>query len=135
MNIGITGTRAGLTEHQLNTVEKILRDMKYKSMFTSLHHGDCKGADESVHYIAQKLKIPIIIHPPMKSKHRAFCKGATVLAQYPYLLRNQNIVDASDKVIALPGQDNEVLRSGTWATIRYAKKTGKELIIIYPGVK
>ena len=45
------------------------------------------------------------------------------------LNRNKNIVDASNLIFAFPF-DKEIIRSGTWSTIRYAKKINKPLIII-----
>jgi len=51
----------------------------------------------------------------------------------PPLVRNRDIVDATDMLIAAPATRKEVLRSGTWATIRYAKKMKKWIYIIYPS--
>jgi hypothetical protein len=36
-------------------------------------------------------------------------------------------------VIAAPMSSAEILRSGTWATIRYARKAGKPVLIIWPN--
>ena len=47
-----------------------------------------------------------------------------------YLDRNHDIVDQTDLLIATPKENTEVLRSGTWATIRYAKKINKPTWII-----
>jgi hypothetical protein len=52
-----------------------------------------------------------------------------------YLDRNHDIVDSSDLLIAVSESTVEVLRSGTWATIRYAKKLRKPIKIIYPDGK
>jgi len=35
-------------------------------------------------------------------------------------------------VLACPAQKREQLRSGTWATIRYARKTGVKMFVIFP---
>jgi len=50
----------------------------------------------------------------------------------PYLERNHNIVDESELLIACPKSKEEELRSGTWATVRYARKKGVRIILIYP---
>lgn len=50
----------------------------------------------------------------------------------PYLDRNHDIVDATDVLIAVPNSVKEELRSGTWATIRYAKRTKQPLMVIPP---
>lgn len=45
----------------------------------------------------------------------------------PPLVRNHDIVDSTELLIACPKEQVEVLRSGTWATIRYARK--KEITV------
>ena len=42
------------------------------------------------------------------------------------------IVDESDFLIGTPKGFCEELRSGTWSTIRYARKKGMEITIVYP---
>ena len=61
---------------------------------------------------------------------RAFCIGTIVKEPQPYLQRNHNIVNECDMLVAFPSTSNEVLRSGTWSTIRYAKKAKKPVEII-----
>jgi hypothetical protein len=98
-----------------------------------VRHGDCIGADADFHAIAVALGLPVAVHPPDNSSKRAFCQGATlVLDPLPYLVRNHAIVDRSDRMIAAPGERKEQLRSGTWATIRYARKQGKPLTVVWP---
>lgn len=48
-----------------------------------------------------------------------------------YMARNDRIVAYSDVLLAWPLTAVEELRSGTWATIRRARKQGKE-VRIYP---
>lgn len=45
--------------------------------------------------------------------------------------RNHDIVDATEWLIATPKKFEEI-RSGTWATVRYAKKVKKPVTIIWP---
>jgi hypothetical protein len=59
---------------------------------------------------------------------RAFCQGDVVLTPRPYLVRNRHIVDASSVLIATPKGDEE-LRSGTWSTVRYARKIRRDFTI------
>ena len=133
IKIGFTGTKKGVTRDQHERFKLTLS--KYNGV---LHHGDCIGADDEAHSLALFLKMPIVIHPPNNCKSRAFCglqfpnKMVTMVDPKPYLNRNHDIVDACDILIATPKQHEEVLRSGTWATIRYARKTGKKIIIIGP---
>lgn len=125
--IGFTGTRKGMTIQQLNQVENLL-----SKKIIEVHHGDCIGADMEFYSIALKKNIPICIHPPLIDKYRAFCKGAIkVYEKKEYLERNHDIVDISDILIATPFEMLEKLRSGTWATIRYALKQEKKIRIIY----
>ncbi|WP_035982685.1 hypothetical protein [Leptospira meyeri] len=48
-----------------------------------------------------------------------------------YLKRNQAIVMASNELWAFPSEPEKV-RFGTWATIRFARKTGKPVKLFWP---
>jgi hypothetical protein len=127
--IGITGTRQGATTKQLIVFKELL----YSFEMVELHHGDCLGADEQAHDIARGHCI-IIIHPPENPKYRAFCEGAhEVLPMKEYKKRNCDIVDAAELVIGLPKKEYEEQRSGTWHALRYARKIGKPVIVIWPN--
>lgn len=132
IKIGITGTREGLTDEQYLT---IVRNIEFLKDVEELHHGDCLGADAQVAEIFD-FHIPdvkIIGHPPTKSYLRAYSKVTDeFLPPKEFLDRNRDIVIASDIMYAFPKEMNEVLRSGTWATIRFAKKVKKPLIIFWP---
>jgi hypothetical protein len=61
---------------------------------------------------------------------RGFNKGDIELEPKSYMARNDEIVKFSDILIGCPTDVNtEVLRSGTWSTIRKAKKAGKIVIL------
>ena len=96
---------------------------------SEVHHGDCIGADEAIHNICCE-NYKIVIHPPNNPSMRAFCYSECILYEKDYLDRNKNIVDKTDMLIAFPGS-TEVKRSGTWATVRYARKKNKRIILIY----
>jgi predicted Rossmann fold nucleotide-binding protein DprA/Smf involved in DNA uptake len=51
----------------------------------------------------------------------------------PYLVRNRDIVDVCNLLLATPGGTVEQLRSGTWATIRYARRIGRPVWIVFPN--
>jgi len=55
-----------------------------------------------------------------------------VLPPRPYIARDDDIIAASSTIIATPGEAAEVLRSGTWTTIRHARKAGKDVRIVTP---
>lgn len=132
MAIGFTGTQRGMTDAQHISFEAGLRFMLDVSD-RIFRHGDCIGADAEAHEIAVKLGYQVVIHPPVDPKKRAWCKGAIRIAvPKPYIERNHDIVDETHILMATPGEDVEQLRSGTWATIRYARKKGRKLLIIGP---
>jgi len=142
MRIGFTGTQKGMTEHQfdvfVNVIHTLMRQDGDGSVF---HHGDCVGCDQQAHQIVAALRgdcnydIKFDIHPPSDPKSRAFCKGKdtdTVRHPAPYLVRNHSIVDEVDFLIGCPKGAKEVLRSGTWATVRYARESSKKIMLIFP---
>lgn len=99
---------------------------------SEVHHGDCIGADAQCHEMALRVAV---IHPPSDPKKRAFCTPCTpgqMREPKPYLERNRDIVDESELLIACPRQQREVIRSGTWATVRYARSQGKRVWTLYP---
>jgi hypothetical protein len=130
MKIGFTGTQKGMTEYQKGFVRETLRKKKP----SEIHHGDCIGADTDFHNICREVNpdIRIVIHPPEIDSKRSFCKGDEILPVKGYLQRNHDIVDSVDYMISTPGEMEEVLRSGTWATIRYGMKKDKDGIIVTP---
>ena len=48
------------------------------------------------------------------------------------LIRNRDIVRETAVLIATPEQTIEQLRSGTWATVRYARKMNRPTVLIFP---
>jgi hypothetical protein len=128
MIVGFTGTIEGMSERQLTALRVHLMAVEPNSEF---HHGDCLGADEEAHEIAHELGFLIVIHPPLNKSKRAFCTRAfQVLKPKQYLERNHDIVDACQVLFAAPKTDEEELRSGTWATVRYARKMNKQRLIL-----
>lgn len=135
--IGFTGTREGMTENQkifLEAYFKIVKSLQEADF--CFHHGDCIGADEQAHRILYdniggRL---IYLHPPHNDKLRAKLDSecSYVYPTRQYLERNHDIVDATDYLIAAPKEAEETTKSGTWATIRYAKKQKKNVIIVRP---
>lgn len=133
MIIGFTGSQKGMTDFQHKEVEWILTF--YKRSITEIHHGGCIGADTIFHSICSEFGLPTpIIHPAsdVNPSKKAILIGANYLPAKPALKRNHDIVDIADIMIATPGETHEVWRSGTWATIRYARKIGKVIHLICP---
>ena len=128
--IGFTGTRHGMTEKQKESVKNFI----YSQQFNEIHHGDCIGSDKEINDIIieyrkkNKKNIKIVGHPPKYNKYRANCKCDLMLPKNDYLSRNHDIVNATDILIATP-DTKEKIHSGTWSTIRYARKKDKKIYI------
>jgi hypothetical protein len=100
---------------------------------TELHHGDCVGADAEAHDLAREVGIKIVVHPPVGKERRAFKVGDEIRGELANLDRNREIVKAvGGALIACPSGFTEFLRSGTWATVRYASKYCSAIWIILP---
>lgn len=130
MIVGFTGTQEGMSRLQKSFLEGVLARLCPEEF----HHGDCVGADAEAHEIV-RLNVPrcrIIIHPPDVDSKRAFCSGDEARAPRPYLARDLAIVACCDELIAAPKSIIEELRSGTWATIRYARKAQKRIHLLRP---
>lgn len=136
MDVGFTGTQEGMTKDQKETLANVLSALVGGQVF---HHGDCIGADAQAASIAQQFGYFIKSHPPIQNKKRAFFESDDEAEPKEYLERNHDIVDACKLLIATPKGFNEELRSGTWATIRYAMEQNitrgfhYPVLIIYPN--
>lgn len=124
MILGVTGSREGRRDE---LPVRLFEFMKAKNV-TELHHGDCTGWDLQAQIVAKYLGIRTIAHPPENDRFRAFTKSDVILPPKPYLDRNKDIVNAVDFLIAAPSGP-EVRRSGTWSTVRYAKKVGVKGVV------
>lgn len=134
---GFTGPQAGMNDRQASCLavfftQRLASPAGLASRTCWLHHGDCQGSDERAHGIAKNLGWLIGLHPPLNPTMRAFCKGADrVYPPLDYIPRNHAMVDEIQELFATPDGE-ERLRSGTWSTIRYARKRLKMVTIIYP---
>lgn len=144
--IGFTGTQVGMTTAQRYRVSSLL------AFHTpgEVHHGDCVGADadfDALCHTVSKIQYgDFVIHlhpwngPDSKRAHcerhtpgQGLARHTTILHHpAPPLDRNRVIVNAVQGMIATPKESLEEIRSGTWATIRYALQTRRWLWVIYP---
>lgn len=127
-HVGFTGTQLGMTLDQKRRVEGIIQSFS----IGAAHHGDCIGADAEFHTICRGNRLHIVGHPPLNPSKRAFCDFDEERDPKDYIPRNHDIVDESHFMIATPREFGEVLRSGTWATIRYSNRIGKPIVVILP---
>lgn len=145
MRIGITGSRNVPTDKQEFSLGIIMNTLaRDQSGPVELHHGMCVGTDECAHYIGAVIpRMSIIGHPGygknkqspyrMKAGHDFF---SLVLPALPYAERNRAIVEVSGVILACPEypeHDPRSLRSGTWQTIRIAKRAHIPVIVIPPS--
>lgn len=131
-HFGFTGTGQGMTKPQR---EALLRAMQVHTLGWTLpivgHHGDDAGADTEFHNLCRDLGWRVVLHPPSNPRRRGFCQADESRPTKPYLDRNDDIVAESQAMFAAPLTMAEELRSGTWATIRRARKAGRPLIIVW----
>lgn len=142
MKIAFTGTRKGMSSAQREQFSKVLlwfagppREPKIEGF--TFHDGWALGADQEAAELAL-LYFPrscIHIHPaPGHEPLPARARELYVLYEvFPPLERNRHMVDACDVLIAAPETDREVLRSGTWATVRYARSQGRPVVMLSRG--
>jgi hypothetical protein len=131
MKLGFTGTRQGMTEAQDRKCYELLFEMQPEES----HHGDCIGADAQFELnamLAMHSDVHTVAHPSTLNRLRAYCNSCEIREPKEPLERNRDIVDETDQLIAAPSTYDELPRSGTWSTIRYALKVGKPVTIVWP---
>ena len=128
-HLGFSGTIKGMTDEQLVTFKTLIIDLD-PAFF---HHGMCIGADTQAHDAVWLLTDATIIgHPPVNTRYMTTRKCTIRREPRRYMDRNQDIVVESELLIATPKEVKEQLRSGTWATVRRARKVGIPIILITP---
>lgn len=134
LSVGFTGTRQGMSDKQKKVVEIILKT--FIPMIDKAHHGWCIGADEEFDDLCHNapVEIPTVGWPASDVKPEYVSQktprpGTILHPASPALLRNEEIVNRSDLLIATP-LTHETQRSGTWATVRYAYKNNKQIFLV-----
>jgi hypothetical protein len=132
MQIGITGSRYGLTDAQRASLIETLDEYAYLFGADVFRHGDCLGVDAEGFQIAKDLGYRTIAHPPLDERWRAFTKSDEILLAKGYHKRNHDIVAASEFLLAFPDERKE---SGTWVTVRYARQVNQYRMVFDPSGK
>jgi hypothetical protein len=136
MKVGYSGTRRGMTDPQKQAVRMTVWNLIGSSPRRhAVHHGDCIGGDAQFHKMCQLIGVRIVKHPAngVHAKDKANCRGAgEVRREMPPLERNKIIVLETDCMIIAPHEYEERVRSGTWATWRFAKALGRRIYLILP---
>jgi hypothetical protein len=126
--LGFTGARKGMTAAQFATFAARLH-ARPPNLFV---HGSAFGADQQAHFVALAAGVHIRLRPCSIEAARAPCPGAVEeMPDRPPLLRNVDIVDDCTVLVACPSGP-EHARSGTWATVRYAREVGRQIVIVWP---
>lgn len=130
MKIGFTGTRRGMTQLQEREFRRLITVMAP----THFYHGGAIGSDVRAAMIVREIR-------------RSYCQIECFPARKNYtplqdevvhpvtldpIARNPYIIAASEFLIATPYEEQEILRSGTWATIRLARNALMNHTIIGP---
>lgn len=113
MIVGFTGMRDGMSECQKDQLALMLMAFR-NGRRDEFIHGAAVGADTQAAVIAEQVGFTIIAIPA----------GGDPLA------RNREIVALCNVLIAAPKRDEEEQRSGTWATIRYARHAGIPVVML-----
>lgn len=111
LRVGFTGTRAGMSAAQRTQLVFMLAAMGRQGVIHEFHY----GTHETVRLLADEQAAEI-----------AKAQGYTPVPHHAMpggeLARDTAQVAVVDVLLAAPLQDAEVLRSGTWATVRRARK-------------
>lgn len=129
MSVGFSGTRSGMSLAQIRGFHSLIQEAPLGDWF---HHGDDLGSDSQAHDISKEYGLKVHVHPPENDAHRAFKVGDKSSYPEPYLVRNKDIVNETEVLVATPDGE-ERTRSGTWQCIRYARKLKRPIYIILPS--
>jgi hypothetical protein len=138
----VTGSRFERPAAQVAAVARHLAELALYQLTptTELHHGGATGADRQAHELVRDLwgaAVRVVIHPASGVAER-WCDWSdadVLLAPRKALERNAAIVaslDATPLVVLPAAPERDDPRSGTWATVRLARKAHKAVLIVWP---
>lgn len=126
MKVGFTGTRKGMSGLQASQLQYVLALFYHADKAVNrkpeLHFGRHESvelkADKEAAALASSLGYATEPHYAMRGEE---------------LDRNREIIAEVSVLIAAPETDVEEQRSGTWATVRYARKKGIPVVMLSRG--
>lgn len=136
-----TGTQRGLTHAQYLALDNVIRDEILMSA-VSIAHGGCLGADIEFHELLLQFRLgpQTTVYPSNIPKKSAFDNlqgvdkyGVTIREPRDPLERNRYMIHRCDRLLACPGEMEEVVRSGTWATVRHARRCHRRITFVWPN--
>lgn len=126
MKVGFTGSRHGMSRRQATQLQWLLSVLRHADLKvhrpSEFHYGTHEDAELKADDEAAKLAASLGYEP---IPHHAARGGE--------LARNHIIVDAVNVLLAAPQTDAEEVRSGTWATVRYARAAVKPVVMLSRG--
>jgi hypothetical protein len=135
MILGFTGTRKGTTPAQRAALPSVLATLPERVLL-----GAAPGADRDFYYFLlcrdprQIIELWPAFLDQLNWSNRECYRYPAVSSHgiHDPLFRNKEIAERCDHLLACPAEDIEQLRSGTWATVRYARKAKKPITFIFP---
>lgn len=127
MTVGFAGTRAGMSRAQKDQLAYVLALFRHADKVVDrvpvFVDGDCPdgGADQEARAIAEEHGCICRQEPPKDRTAKEL------------LARDRRIAQRCDVLVAAPSTDKEQLRSGTWTTVRYARRAGKPVVMLSRG--
>lgn len=126
MKLGVTASQVGMTERQ----RRMFRARVIELRPSALVHGGCVGGDDDADIIAAELGVPRFVFPSTRLDKRVSDEvlrgrtgsSVTIMPAKEPLERNPDIVAAVARMIACPRQSRMITRSGTWTTVRLARR-------------
>lgn len=131
MILSFTGTRRGMKPAQY---ERVFFAVK-QTAWTRAVHGCCHGSDREFHDLTSSLAHDLF--PSNEEQHQwalqnSFGGRNVIYPIMPPIERDKKMVDLGNTLIATPGGMQEIVHSGTWTTIRYARRIRRHTIICWP---
>lgn len=139
--VTFTGTRDGMSDHQLSELVRVLIKLGDPASAwpapTTFIHGACMGADTQFGEVVWDLRsrhdgITVEVFPSTSLRTRRRADSDYEHPPAPPLVRDQSMVDRADLVIAAPRTPVEQTRSGTWTTVRMARRRLLPIILLAP---
>jgi hypothetical protein len=134
--LGFTGTRTGMSLAQIGSIRKTIRTYRLITPRIEAHHGVCIGADIHFHEICKDLSLYVIGHPGIRPDGKCFTRATCICNELrpprPFLARDRDIVNVAHILLAAPAGFREEIRSGTWTTVRYARRIQRKIVIFWP---
>lgn len=146
MVVSFTGTRKGMSYAQGRQLVAVLKWLAQayaaggpRAGGLEFHHGGAEGADRTAAIMARAAGYFVHWHPsPGVAKLDVFstdpgCEDDTWHEVFPPLKRDKIMAKLCDVLVATPLTDQEEVRSGTWATVRYGRAAGKPIVMLSRG--